>query len=120
MKKVLVIDDMHALREEIMATLEFEGYDCQGAADGFAGLQLARTSAPDLILCDVMMPGLDGFATLERLRADPLTVGIPLVFLTAMADRESIERGLAMGAQDYLVKPLGAGRLLEAVRAWVL
>jgi CheY-like chemotaxis protein len=99
--KILVIEDEHLLRREILTMLGFEGFEPIGAEDGVMGVQLAREHQPDLIICDVMMPRLDGYGVLMELRSDPATAVIPFVFLTARAERADL-RSLVDPRDDYL------------------
>ena len=114
-KKVLVIEDEPSIRNNIMLMLKVERYAATGAENGRVGLELARSDPPDLILCDVMMPEMDGFAVLEALRAEPRFAEIPFIFLTALDDRSSTRRGMNLGADDYLPKPFTRNELMEAV-----
>ena len=100
-----------------MLMLKAERYTALGAENGRVGLDLARSDPPDLILCDVMMPEMDGFAVLEALRAEPRFAEIPFIFLTALDDRSSMRRGMNLGADDYLPKPFTRNELLEAVNS---
>lgn len=103
--RILVIDDETAVRENVMRFLQLEGYLPSEAGDGERGIQMALRSPPDLVLCDLMMPGIDGFGVLARLRAEPATAGVPFVFLTASADMEDARVGFLMGANEYVTKP---------------
>lgn len=114
-KKILVIEDAHSLRRDIIEMLGFEGYDAHGAENGLVGVELARDLNPDLIICDIMMPGLDGFGVLETLRMEAGTSMIPFIFLTARTDRVDIRQGMELGADDYLTKPFTAAELLNTV-----
>src|SRR6266540_4319493 len=116
-KKVLVIEDEPSIRNNIMLMLKVERYAATGAENGRVGLELARSDPPDLILCDVMMPEMDGFAVLEALRAEPRFAEIPFIFLTALDDRSSTRRGMNLGADDYLPKPFTRNELMEAVNS---
>jgi len=116
-KKVLVIEDEPSIRNNIMLMLKVERYAAVGAENGRIGVELARNDPPDLILCDVMMPEMDGFAVLEALRAEPRFAEIPFIFLTALDDRSSMRRGMNLGADDYLPKPFTRNELLEAVNS---
>ncbi len=115
--KILVVEDETPIRNNILSLLRLEGFDVVDACNGQQGLALARQHLPGLILSDVMMPELDGYGLLEQLRADPLTAGIPLIFLTARTDRVDRRRGMNLGADDYLGKPFSHDELLEAVSA---
>jgi signal transduction histidine kinase/DNA-binding response OmpR family regulator len=110
---VLVIDDEPAVREIVTRFLGREGFRVVTAATGEEGLRLARTLAPDVITLDVLMPGMDGWAVLAGLKADPLLADIPVVMLTIVEEKNL---GYALGAADYLVKPLDRDRLLEVIR----
>ena len=115
MKKILVIEDQIDVRENIDAILELEGYQVVMAEDGEIGVEMATLHQPDLILCDVMMPKLDGFGVVQALRQNPITSTIPLIFLTAKADRLSLRQGMDLGADDYLTKPFTLDELINAV-----
>jgi len=116
MSTVLVIEDTQEVRRNIVEILTFEGYEVIDAEDGEVGVQLARERRPDVIICDIMMPKLDGYAVLHKLHQDPATVAIPIIFLTAKAAREDMRKGMALGADDYITKPFMAEELLDAVR----
>ncbi|MBD2326389.1 response regulator [Alkalinema sp. FACHB-956] len=115
MGKILVIEDEGAIRANIEEILMLSNYDPIVAPDGLQGLQLAEQTQPDLILCDVMMPELDGHGVLHSLRQKETTAGIPFIFLTAKADRRDLRQGMEAGADDYLTKPFTADELLRAV-----
>ncbi|WP_168224691.1 protein kinase domain-containing protein [Rhodoferax aquaticus] len=115
--KVLVVEDDAAIRHNLVFLLRIEGFEALEADNGEAGLALARTHLPDLVLCDVMMPQLDGYGMLTKLRADPLTAAIPLIFLTARTERSDQRKGMNLGADDYLGKPFSREEVLEAVNA---
>jgi PAS domain S-box-containing protein len=114
--RILVVDDNADIREYVAGLLS-QDYLVQTAVDGVDGLALARELAPDLVLTDVMMPRMDGFALLAALQADPLTLGVPVVMLSARAGEDGTLQGLDAGADDYLVKPFTARELLARVRA---
>ncbi len=116
MKKILVVEDAQALRRDIIEMLGYEGYDVEGAENGLVGVERARTYHPDLIICDIMMPGMDGFGVLETLRADPATSTIPFIFLTARTERMDMRHGMELGADDYLTKPFTAAELISTVQ----
>ncbi len=116
MTKILVIEDAQPLRKDIVEMLTFEGFDVTGAENGVQGVQCALETHPDLIICDIMMPELDGYGVLERLRGEPMTRTTPFVFLTARTDRSDVRQGMDMGAEDYLTKPFAAAELLTTVR----
>jgi serine/threonine-protein kinase PpkA len=116
-KKILVIEDEAGIRNNILLMLKIERFGAVGAENGRVGLELARHHQPDLILCDVNMPEVDGFAVLEALRAEPRFADTPFVFLTALDDRASQRRGMNLGADDYLTKPFTRDELMAAVSA---
>ncbi|QTN26500.1 protein kinase [Rhodoferax sp. AJA081-3] len=115
--KILVAEDETAIRNNIVSLLRMEGFDVVEAPNGRIALALAREHLPELVLSDVMMPELDGLGLLELLRADPLTAGIPLIFLSARTERADRRKGMNLGADDYLGKPFSRDELLEAVSA---
>jgi two-component system, sensor histidine kinase and response regulator len=114
-RRVLAIDDTSEILLIITETLNLFGFQTITAADGASGIQLARETRPDLILCDINMPNLDGYETLKRLREDEATAAIPFVFLSGATDRLTIRRGMELGADDYLTKPFSPKELLAAV-----
>lgn len=120
MATILVIEDEPAIRDNIVETLELDGHDALGAADGQQGVDLAQQITPDLVLCDVMMAGLDGYGVLRTLRADAVTRRLPFVFVSALGDAASVDRGMRMGADGYLVKPFSSDDLLGIVRERLL
>jgi CRP-like cAMP-binding protein len=115
MKKILVIEDNLEVRENLEEILELSGYDVVAAEDGKVGVQKALASTPDLILCDVMMPQLDGFGVLNILSKRPQTANIPFVFLTAKAEKSDLRRGMNLGADDYITKPFYKDELLSVI-----
>ncbi|MEO1401142.1 MAG: response regulator [Cyanobacteria bacterium J06635_1] len=117
MNKILVIEDEAQVRENIREILELNDYTVLSADNGQAGLQVAQTQLPDLVLCDVMMPVMDGYGVLESLRQTTQTATIPFVFLTAKADRANLRQGMNLGADDYLTKPFETRELLAAIHA---
>ena len=115
MSKILVIEDSAEVRDRIVTSLGFEGFDIIEAEDGEAGVQLAKETKPDLIICDVMMPKLDGHATLTALRENRATAAIPFIFLSAKSQVSDMREGLQLGADDYLIKPFSIVDLTDAV-----
>lgn len=115
MTKLLVIEDDPVLRNNICDLLESEGYAIECAEDGKIGIEKVRKILPDLIVCDIMMPGLDGYDVLEELQKDPETATIPFIFLTAKVEMENLRIGMKLGADDYLFKPFDVNELLETV-----
>ncbi|MBX3747677.1 MAG: response regulator transcription factor [Verrucomicrobiae bacterium] len=115
MKRILVIEDQAPMLRNLALLLEFEGYRVLTASDGREGLEVARRDKPDLVICDVMMPELDGFGVVRALRAEDETADIPFIFLTARGERADVRTGMNEGADDYLTKPVIREELLEAV-----
>ncbi|MEZ4671327.1 MAG: hybrid sensor histidine kinase/response regulator [Anaerolineae bacterium] len=117
MTKILVIEDEEYIRDEVMSWLQFEDFEVFGAANGNLGLQLVYRENPDLILCDVAMPEMDGHTVLIEVRSNPDLSHTPFVFLTAAADRDSMRKGMDMGADDYLTKPFTHAEVLNTVQS---
>ena len=115
MAKILVIEDEESIRENILDLLEAENFEGIGAINGKVGIKLASEQIPDLILCDMMMPEVDGHGVLKALRSEPLTATIPFIFLTAKADKSDIRTGMEQGADDYITKPCTPQELLKAI-----
>jgi len=115
MKKILLIEDDNELRENIAEILDLSHYQTITATDGKAGIEKALKESPDLILCDIMMPNLDGFGVLHILSRYPETKAIPFIFLTAKNEIKDFRKGMDIGADDYLIKPLNEADLLNAV-----
>lgn len=117
MRTILIIEDQPDMRENIATILEMENYAVLTASTGEEGLELARQEKPDLILCDVMMPGLDGHSVLRKLRENRTIAGTPFIFLTAKGEKQDLRAGMNLGADDYLTKPVTATDLLQAISA---
>jgi DNA-binding NarL/FixJ family response regulator len=117
MKKILVIEDEAETRDNLVLMLEMEGFKPCAAPNGRVGVEIAKRELPDVILCDVSMPELDGHGVLEALRADTTTVSIPFIFLTARGDKKDLRTGMNLGADDYLTKPASAEEVLSAINA---
>jgi signal transduction histidine kinase len=115
MVKILVIEDEPPLLEEVVEILRFENFETLGASNGVLGLEQARRHRPDLIICDIIMPELDGYSVLYELRQDPLTADMPFIFLTARIEKNDRRAGMELGADDYLTKPFTHEELLAAV-----
>ncbi|PZU95425.1 MAG: GGDEF domain-containing response regulator [Pseudanabaena sp.] len=115
MTTILVIEDVQALREEIAETLIYEGFDVLEAENGLVGVQIAKTYLPNLIICDIAMPELDGYGTIQALRQEPSTSMIPFIFLTALTERGDMRQAMQLGADDYLTKPFTSAELLGAI-----
>jgi len=107
MATLLVIEDEVPLRANLVRILSAEGYRVIAAADGDEGIRRAREGRPDLVICDILMPLVDGFGVLASLRSQPETAAIPFIFLTASADKETLARGLRSGANEYVTKGRG-------------
>lgn len=116
MKHILIIEDHAPMRRSLETVLEMEGFQVTGAENGRLGVQAALASPPDLILCDIQMPELDGHGVLRSLRDDTRTQLVPFIFLTAWGERHDVRAGMSAGADDYLVKPVDRQELLDAVR----
>jgi DNA-binding response OmpR family regulator len=116
-EKILIIEDNNDIRESTAEILEFSGYVVTQADNGKKGVELAFESRPDLILCDIMMPELDGYGVLSILGKNAATDSIPFIFLTAKAERIDFRKGIEMGAGDYLTKPFDETELLQAIEA---
>jgi len=117
MKKILVIEDDRSVRENLLDLLDAKNFETFAAGNGKTGVELALVHQPDLIICDVMMPELDGFGVLTALRKEPATATIPFIFLTAMTEKTDLRQGMSLGADDYLTKPFTGGELLDAISA---
>jgi len=117
MKKILVIEDEPDMRRNLTTILRMENFHPLAAENGRIGVELAKKEKPDLILCDVMMPELDGHGVLQALREDAATVTIPFIFLTAKGEKGDVRDGMNLGADDYLTKPVAKADLLKAVRS---
>jgi len=115
MKKILVIEDNAEVRENLEEILELSGYKPITAEDGKVGVEKALKNPPDLILCDVMMPQLDGFGVLNILSKKSATANVPFVFLTAKTDKSDLRRGMNLGADDYVTKPFYKDELLDVI-----
>jgi len=117
MKKILVIEDEPEMRRNITALLRYYDYEPVAAENGRKGLELARREKPDLILCDVMLPELDGHGVLQAMQTDAALARTPFIFLTARGEKEDIRSGMNLGADDYLTKPVANADLVRAIEA---
>src|SRR5689334_172440 len=115
MRKILIVDDNNDIRENIAEILTLAGFETYTAENGKKGVELAMQHFPDLIICDIMMPELDGYGVLHLLKRNPATEHIPFIFLTAKADRSDFRKGMGMGADDYITKPFDDVELLDAI-----
>ena len=117
MKKILVIEDETEMRRNITTLLRYYDYEPVAAESGRAGVEAARREKPDLILCDVMMPGLNGYSVLQTLQTDAALARIPFIFLTAKGEKDDWRSGMNLGADDYLTKPVANADLVRAIEA---
>lgn len=117
MKKILVIDDAEFILETTATILKFEGYDIKTADNGRKGIELAFQELPDLILCDISMPEVDGYEVLTTIRANAQTATIPFIFLTAFTEKSEQRKGMEKGADDFIVKPYTREELVNAIDA---
>ncbi|MEO0934994.1 MAG: response regulator [Cyanobacteria bacterium J06641_2] len=114
-KKILVIEDDARTRNMYLDGLESEGFEMISASNGSTGIQQAVSSLPDLVICDILMPDIDGFTVLNRLRQNPNTAIIPFIFLTGRGSQEDFRKGMESGADDYISKPATVEQLLRAI-----
>jgi YesN/AraC family two-component response regulator len=114
-KKILIIEDDATTRNLFLDGLQAEGFDTIGAHNGAIGIQQAQEHSPDLIICDIMMPDMNGYAVLTALRQEPITAIIPFIFLTGSNTPEDVRKGMESGADDYLTKPSTVEQLLRAI-----
>ncbi len=117
MKKILVIEDDRSLRDSILELLSAEGFETIGANNGYVGITSACKHQPDLIICDLMMPELNGYQTLNLLRKQAVTATIPFIFITGKAEKSYFRQAMELGADDYLTKPFTKTELLKAIAA---
>jgi DNA-binding response OmpR family regulator len=116
-KRILIVEDDRFLRELIVKKLSNEAYDVLEAVDGEQGLQKTKETKPDLILLDLILPGIDGFEVLTRKKDDPAIASIPVIVLSNLGQKEDVEKGLGLGAVDYLIKAhFTPGEIIEKVR----
>ncbi len=114
-KKILVIEDDNVTRNLYLMGLEAKGFDTIGADNGLAGIQQAQEHIPDLVICDITMPDMDGYSVLTTLRQDPVTAIIPFIFLTGSSTKADVRKAMELGADDYLTKPSTLDELLRAI-----
>ena len=117
MKKILIIDGQPEMRRNLTTILELEQFQPHTAENGWVGVELAKKEKPDLILSEIVMPGLDGFGVITALRGTPETESIPFIFLTAKGEKRDVHTGMSLGADDYLTKPVAKTDLLGAIRS---
>lgn len=116
MEKILVIEDDLLILESIIDILQNEGYEGLKAVNGEEGIRIAKDETPDLIICDIQMPVLNGYEVLQNLRANPRTSTIPFIFLSALVDKSDLRKGMILGADDYLTKPFEPEELISSVK----
>ena len=114
--KILVIEDDIDVQLNLQTILLEEGFEVIKASNGINGIQLAQSDKPDLILCDISMPGVDGYRVIDELSKEKCTQSIPFVFLTAKVEREDIRKGMQLGADDYVLKPFRIDDLLLSIK----
>ncbi|MFZ4763376.1 MAG: response regulator [Roseimicrobium sp.] len=117
MKRILIVEDQPQMRQNLSLMLELNGFSVLAASNGKEGVAIAKQEHPNLILCDVMMPELDGYGVLHALRMDDSTKLIPFIFLTAKGEKHELRTGMNLGADDYLTKPVTEAELLASVNA---
>ena len=117
MKKLLLIEDDVTVRENTAELLELSNYDVITASNGKLGIETAKKEVPDIIICDIMMPEIDGYGVLEALSKNPSTLNIPFIFLSAKTEHKDIRKGMDLGADDYLTKPFEEEELLSAIES---
>jgi len=117
MRKILLIEDDVVLRENTSELLELSNYEVISAANGKIGVQLAKKTLPDIIVCDIMMPELDGYGVLEALTKKEITKHIPFIFLSAKTERSDVRKGMDLGADDYITKPFNEEELISAIES---
>ncbi len=117
MKTILVIEDNEDIRENVEEILTLSDYKVLTAQNGKEGVDIAQKNQPDLIICDIMMPGIDGYGVLHVLHKDPLTQNIPFIFLTSKSERSDFRAAMEMGADDYITKPFSGNELLNAIES---
>ena len=117
MHRILIIEDDVTIVDDLIVVFELEGFEAAAAENGRIGVEIAKQYLPDIIICDIMMPEMDGYEVLRELQLDPTTASIPFIFLSAKADRQSVRFGMDLGADDYLTKPFNIEEVVSAVRS---
>ena len=117
MEKILLIEDNEALRENTAEILSLANYEVATAENGKMGVEMAMANPPDLIVCDIMMPVLDGYGVFQIISKNPELQHIPFIFLSAKSERNDLRKGMEMGADDYITKPFSDSELINAIRA---
>lgn len=117
MKKILLIEDDDIVRENTAEILELANYHIETAKNGRIGIEKAKTFLPDIILCDIMMPEIDGYGVLQILSREPMIAKIPFIFITAKTEQSDVRKGMNLGADDYILKPFQESELLSAIES---
>jgi len=115
MKTVLVIEDNLEIRENTAEILELAGYKVITADNGEQGLSIVARENPDIVLCDILMPGINGYQVMKEIRDNPLTAGIPFIYVTASAEKTDVKLAMGLGANGYVRKPFDIQELMEAI-----
>ncbi len=116
-KKILIVEDDRFLRELIAKKIKEQGYDVSEAGDGESGLKLIKETKLDLILLDLILPGIDGFQVLKNIKQDPETADIPVIILSNLGQKEDIDKGMDLGAEDFLIKAhFTPGEIIEKIK----
>ncbi|HEY0742712.1 MAG TPA: response regulator [Chryseosolibacter sp.] len=115
MKTVLIIEDNLEIRENTAEILELAGFKVINAENGKVGLTLAERSKPDIILCDIMMPEVNGYEVIRELKNNPVTSSIPFIYVTASGEKKEVEKAMGLGANGYVRKPFDTKELLQAI-----
>ncbi len=119
MTRILIIEDQPDLREDVVETLNLEGFEARGADNGVSGVEMVHHFKPDIIVCDITMPEMDGYEVLEYIRQQPDTAMMPFIFLTARTDRVNMRQGMVLGADDYVTKPFEVSDLLASIQTQI-
>lgn len=114
-KTILIVEDDKELRENIFTLLDEEGYKVHTSVDGEAGVEIAKNNNIDLVICDIMLPGIDGYEVLEEMKSMHDTSSIPFIFLSAKAEKADLRKGMELGADDYIFKPFKSANLLNSI-----
>ena len=116
---ILLLEDNDLIRDNTIEILELSGYEVVAAENGVKGIELLQSTKPDLILCDILMPQMDGYDFFTITRKQDLFSSIPFIFLTAYSEKKDVEKALEMGARDYIIKPFDADQLIQTVEKYL-
>ena len=119
MKRILIIEDNDEVRENTAEILDLAGYKTFTAENGKRGVEVATREKPDVIVCDIMMPVLDGYGVIHLLNKNPKVQNTPFIFLSAKSERGDVRKGMELGADDYITKPLKIDQLMSLMRVWL-